>query len=618
MSLRLLEAQRADPARELQREMVRVWSQMDRIDRDAAQRVLNAVAEMRRDVLDRLAALPVVTIDDHDSFEATALRGFAIDLQDAARRFEERYSLLLGEDMRAAATYADEAHRAALTQLARASGVPQSFIAMSPLGLSDTQMEAAALLNNSAIRNVSQNVVTRVNAEVQAVVYGGQSRWDAVKNIRDALGTGQNLGALTNRAITIERTGVMQAFNIAADHAYRQAQEELPDLQVEWVTAKDKRVDPLCVSMNGKRKEPRGTFPGGIVAPPRHPRCLVAGTVVASPRVLATSERGYVGEVIEIRTAAGHILTVTPNHPILTPSGWLAAGRLYEGCDVISSPDAQRLAATVSPDEYHGPAVIEQITRSFNNALAVASVTMPVSPEDFHGDGGGSEVCVIRANGLLWNTLDATLRKPDAEELLSRMDVEAEPLTSLSRLALRLERIRSAALSGMSSLHGSHASFRGAAGLFKAVRLGNRASLYTGALQSTGDSLARDGVALAYTLLGLSAEIEADQFVGVGGYPEPMTRPTRRLLTLGSQDYAGSLKAAAYSVPRDPVLDAEFVPRSSRLVSQDQVVEVRRIPEWSGQVYNLETSLGWYIASGIVTHNCRCRTVAYLTAWEGK
>lgn len=273
MSLRLLEAQRADPARELQREMVRVWSQMDRIDRDAAQRVLNAVAEMRRDVLDRLAALPTVTIDDQDTFEATALRGFAIDLQDAARRFETRYSLILGEDMRAAASTMDEAHRAALTQLARSSGVPQSFITMSPLGLSDTQMEAAILLNNSAIRNVSQSVVTRVNAEIQAVVYGGQSRWDAVKNIRDALGTGQNIGALTNRAITIERTGIMQAFNIAADHAYRQAQEELPDLQVEWVTAKDKRVDPLCVAMNGKRKEPRGTFPGGIVAPPRHPRC---------------------------------------------------------------------------------------------------------------------------------------------------------------------------------------------------------------------------------------------------------------------------------------------------------------------------------------------------------
>lgn len=274
MSLTLLEAnRRTDPQRELRAEMVRVWSQMERIDRAAAIRVLTAVAEMRREILDRLAALPTVTIDDHDSFEATALRGMATDLDDAARRFEQRYSLILGEDMRGAAQYADEAHRAALTQLARSSGVPQSFISLTPFGLSDTQMEAAILLNNSAIRNVSQATVARVNAEIQRVVFGGQLRWEAVQNIRDALGTGKSLGALTQRAITIERTAVMQALNIAADHAYRQALEELPDLQVEWVTAKDKRVDPLCVSLNGKRKEPGGTFPGGIVAPPRHPRC---------------------------------------------------------------------------------------------------------------------------------------------------------------------------------------------------------------------------------------------------------------------------------------------------------------------------------------------------------
>ena len=275
MSLTLLEAsRRTDPQRELRSEMVRVWSQLEAIDRAAAIRVLNAVAEMRREILDQLAALPTVTIDEHDSFEATSLRTMASDLEAAAARFEQRYSLALGEDMRAAAQYADEAHRAALTQLARSSGVPQSFITLTPFGLSDAQMEAAILLNNSAIKNVSQATVARVNAEIQRVVFGGQSRWEAVQNIRDALGTtGKDLGALTQRAITIERTAVMQAFNIAADHSYRQALEELPDLQVEWVTAKDKRVDPLCVALNGKRKEPRGTFPGGIIAPPRHPRC---------------------------------------------------------------------------------------------------------------------------------------------------------------------------------------------------------------------------------------------------------------------------------------------------------------------------------------------------------
>lgn len=273
MNVVLLEAARPAGQRELEAEMRRVWSQLERMDRAAAQRVLDAVASMRADVLDRLAGIPTVTIDQQETFQATSLRTLAIELTDALDRFERRYSLLLGEDMRAAASYSDEAHRAALSQLARATGVPQSFIIMSPLSTSDAQMEAAALLNQGAIRNVSQAVVQQINREIQAVVFGAQSRSEAIKNIRAALGTGRNLGSLTQRAMTIERTALIQAFNVAADHAYRQALEELPDLMVEWVTVQDRRVDPVCVGLSGKRKHPRGTFPGGYIAPPAHPRC---------------------------------------------------------------------------------------------------------------------------------------------------------------------------------------------------------------------------------------------------------------------------------------------------------------------------------------------------------
>jgi hypothetical protein len=122
-----------------------------------------------------------------------------------------------------------------------------------------------------------------VNQEIQRVVFGGQSRWDAVRTIRDMLAADpkwagkvlapKTLGRLTQQAVTIERTGIMSVFNIAADHAYREALDELPDLMVEWVTAKDSRVDARCVALNGKRKMPRGTFPGGVIAPPLHARC---------------------------------------------------------------------------------------------------------------------------------------------------------------------------------------------------------------------------------------------------------------------------------------------------------------------------------------------------------
>jgi SPP1 gp7 family putative phage head morphogenesis protein len=272
VTLILLEAARPEIA--LQAEMRRVWSKMDRMDDESARRVLDGVVEMRKDILDRLTALPTTTIEGQETYQATALRTLAVDLDEIGGRFAARYSRELGEDMRGMARYSDETHRAALAQLARAMDVPPALISLSPLGLSDTQIEAAILLNQSAIKNVSQAVVSEINKQVSMVVFGGQSRWDAIKNIRAALGTtGKDLGALTKRAMTIERTAMIQAFSVAQEHAYKQAKEEMPEGRVEFVTVQDRRVDPICVGLSGATKEPGGTFPGGYSAPPIHPNC---------------------------------------------------------------------------------------------------------------------------------------------------------------------------------------------------------------------------------------------------------------------------------------------------------------------------------------------------------
>lgn len=38
----------------------------------------------------------------------------------------------------------------------------------------------------------------------------------------------------------------------------------------------------------------------------------------------------------------------------------------------------------------------------------------------------------------------------------------------------------------------------------------------------------------------------------------------------------------------------------------DEIVSVERVENYSGHVYNLQTSSGTYIAEGVVAHNCRC------------
>lgn len=275
---------RSQIQRDLQAAMVDVWTQLDTLDVETERRILQRVAEMRAEVIDRLSALETTTdADGNETWQATSLRAFEAELRRVASEFSARLSTDLADDLERAAGLADVGYRDALSALARGLNVPTPLISLSPLGLSSDLVQAATLYNASAFRGLGERVAVEVNREIQRVVFGGQSRWDAVRNIRDMLAAdpkwaGQKLppktlGKLTSYATMVERTAVMSVFNIAADRAYREALEELPQLRVEWMTVKDSRVDATCVALHGKRKDPRGTFPGGLIAPPAHPRC---------------------------------------------------------------------------------------------------------------------------------------------------------------------------------------------------------------------------------------------------------------------------------------------------------------------------------------------------------
>ena len=281
----LLEApRRPRMQQDLQAAMVDVWAQLDGLDEETQRRILRRVAEMRAEVIDRLSSLETLTdADGNETWQATSLRAFEAELRRVASEFSGRLSADLADDLERAAGLADVGYRDALSALARGLGVSPPLISLSPLGLSSDLVQAATLYNASAFRGLGERIVADVNREIQRVVFGGQSRWDAVRNIRDMLAAdpkwaGQKLppktlGKLTSYATMVERTAVMSIFNIAADRAYREALEELPELRVEWMTVKDSRVDATCVALHGKRKDPRGTFPGGLIAPPAHPRC---------------------------------------------------------------------------------------------------------------------------------------------------------------------------------------------------------------------------------------------------------------------------------------------------------------------------------------------------------
>jgi hypothetical protein len=270
---------RPDPnpdQREYEAAVNRIFRRVDDLDREAARRVLARIAELRADIVDRVSEIPTVDLDGVETWQATSLRAFRSELDRMTEQFTRRYAAELADDIRTAGTDTAREHQEALTRLALRSGVPRMVISFGPFGLVRDQIEAAVLYSADLAQKLQPTIVERVTREIQAVVFGGQTRPAAVRNIRDALATapgGRNrkIGGLTMRALSIERTELIRVLNLSNQWAIRNAEEELPGIRKEWVAYPG--AEARCAALNGKRVAPMEAFPGGVTAPPLHSSC---------------------------------------------------------------------------------------------------------------------------------------------------------------------------------------------------------------------------------------------------------------------------------------------------------------------------------------------------------
>jgi hypothetical protein len=283
--------------------------------------------------------------------------------------------------------------------------------------------------------------------------------------------------------------------------------------------------------------------------PPAHVGCLTSDTrVTPGGRIANATERWYEGDLILIRTAAGRELSITPNHPVLGLSGWLAAKLLQPGSYVICGTLAQSMVMR-NPDSQQVPPTIEEVFRSLISAREVTARRVPVAAKDFHGDGFDSDVNVVWADRQLGNQADILLTEP-----VGQLDFSGR---AVAQIALSAQSIPLCLCCG----------FRDTANRSMGV-----AGLHGALLGSHARPLERFG-------LGLGARGNA---------------------SLG-QDSANR-SARQSEVLSYPIL------RDARNVHADQVISIE-VRSFSGHVYNLETEQSWYSGNGIIVHNCRC-TVA--------
>jgi hypothetical protein len=306
---------------------------------------------------------------------------------------------------------------------------------------------------------------------------------------------------VADRSVAIARTEISFAQNAGRMMGWQAAITQgfiSTESTKTWITA---FPCPECAEYEGDTVPINEPFDNGEDQPPLHPNCFPAGTFVQSPELTGATLRWYEGELVELTSREGIVLSATPNHPILTPNGWVAAGMLDVGDEVIRYPDFKR-EALIYPNDHHVPTPIEEVADAFSRSSSVSSREMPVAAMDFHGDGVGSDSAIILSASFFFDC------KSD---------------------------------------------------------------------EKSDSSLVRESPQEQKGFDGLKTSLRKNMI---------------------SLSFAQSINALASEVSLDDLGHCRV----------DVVTAVVR-SAFAGHVYNLETVEGWYIANGIVTHNCKCTMI---------
>lgn len=426
-----------------------------------------------------------------------------------------------------------------------------SYLALSLFDLAQASSQSAIErigigANWDAVLNASQEWASRysfslvrdINATSQAALqkllsdyYGGRLDYDGMLAMLES-----RFGP--TRAASIAATEVTRGFEQGID-IY---QQELDGLGLEtdrvWIT--EAGACPICSPYDGVL-ESEGWAEG---EPPLHTNCLPGDTLVLPVgEVAAGSKRWFEGDVARIVTSK-YNLTATPNHPILTERGWVAAGKIKQGDKVWCYRPSEWERLLVDADNEN---VITPIKDVFSS-LGVSGFRVPVSAPDFHGDGANSEVAIIRTNSKVMPAADPFIAQPLGKNALVLTGVGEAPVFGQSSTAQLVEVGLAPADGGVSS-----------GNLLSALSLAHSAPPQ------------EFGLRLTPGLNPSLDEVSSDNLAR----------------------YSSHLRHAKFGLPSK--------------IELQEVVEVDN-SNFSGHVYNLQSESEVYVASGIITHNCRCRT----------
>jgi len=421
---------------------------------------------------------------------------------------------------------------------------------------------------------------------------GGQGPLEIARDLRGSL------DSLTKtRAETLARSEIIAAHAEGQLDAFEALGVEEVGVEAEISTAGDDHVCDECAALEGvvlTIEEARGLIP-------RHPNCILGDSIVDAPDVVAAMSGNYSGQVIKIATAKGRVITVTENHILLTQFGFVPAKFLYQGLHLVDAPVPDNQIIN-GPDNNGNKLCIADVFTSLRESTSMFSMSMPLSPENLHGDGRSfdSEICVVRPDSKLRDQFNPTIRSQSIEDQLPIFQLGYFK-SSLARCSSFAEFFKSIAFAADSSM-----------GLCR----DGLAILLGGILKTNNVSLASS--------TWLNAILTQATANGVSGTMEllrdclnahPILKQFQRLIdwdrntfsNSGTVDFDASLfKSVLDSVAFNAHAFGNMGDTFSGKMSFDRVVNIECFHVANTPVFDLFTKSTIYSVNGVLSSNCRC------------
>jgi len=419
---------------------------------------------------------------------------------------------------------------------------------------------------------------------------------------------------LNNEPITIQRPGKRPVSFTADEYAdivanvvpyavrnegYIRGLKEAGADGWQWVAVGDERMCPMCGAKHGQ------IYGWDDAKPPAHPGCIVEGTEIESPDgIIAGTRSKYDGLVVKLLFASGRSLSVTPNHPVLTPNGFVSANLLREGDDVLCRPNFERVLE-IDPDDNQEVTTVEKVFGALLESPGVVSRAMPVSPEDFHGDAAFiyGYVDIIWSNSLLRATGKSLTFEPISEDLFCPGRTENHFLSGGCILASFLNSADPSFVCNMSRLCEFCNFFRGGLGHSEVHRLAAPSRNHPARLESSSNGVSGAPELFRECLHGCSLIIASEDLTGVN------VSNKRHSFTFPEFD-SSSFKPFLDHRRTAPNKSSHFSRSIPGLVEIDKVVDIEVIRH-SGYVYDFQSISSLLLCNGILVSNCRCRPIGW-------